>query len=151
MCCLPGLCRRAQGNRYERRRISAASSESQSIGGERDMQPTDDVCGRDREVVRLFQTEGNIARAHAPGTDLRKPQRRQRPTVELTTASEIADTHADVIDDDAAAWHLADCTADPRGTVQTALAELEARDVSCRPHRGESARVRVSAIRGDRR
>jgi len=132
----------------ERRRVEGIDLLA-SIGGKGNVRPTDDVARRDGEIGCVLETEGDLVCAFSPWTDLRKPQRSQRPTVELTTASEIADTHADVIDDDAAPWHLADCTADPRGTVRTALPEPEARDVSCGPHGGESARVWASAIRGD--
>src|ERR1700677_4415175 len=53
-----------------------------SISGEGDVQPTNDVGRRDREVVCLLQTERNVGSALAPRPDLREPQRSQRSAIE---------------------------------------------------------------------
>jgi DNA-binding CsgD family transcriptional regulator len=70
------------------------------------------VCCGNREVVRLFKAERNLLGAVSPRPDLRKPERGKCATVELTTAGEIADANADMVDHYTAPGHSPDSTSD---------------------------------------
>jgi hypothetical protein len=69
------------------------------------------VCGGDREVVCLFEAERNLLGAVSPRSDLGKPERSKRVTIEITTAGKIAYANADMVDHYTAPWHGADSRA----------------------------------------
>ena len=64
------------------------------------------VCDRNGEVTRLLKPERNRGGAFPPRTDLGKPERGERTTVEVAAPSEIADADADMVNHHTAPRHV---------------------------------------------